>query len=196
MGHNERLEFLGDAVLELIVTDYLFKKYPCKPEGELTEHRMALVNGQSLLTVAINLGLSDFLLMSRGEAKDRGRAREIILGNAFEAVIGAVYLDQGYAVAERFVATHLLSNAEEIIAKPKDAKSRLQEIAQANLRVTPTYQTLEATGPDHGKQFLVGVYFGQDLIAKGNGPSKKHAEEDAAKAAITIKGWGAEQSVQ
>ncbi len=196
LGHNERLEFLGDAVLELIVTDYLFRKYPRKPEGELTEHRSALVNMESLSTLATNLGMNDFLLLSRGETKDRGRARTIILGNAFEAVIGALYLDQGYAAADRFVTAHLLSKADEIIAKPRDAKSRLQEIVQSTLRVTPTYQTLEATGPDHGKQFVVGVYFGLDLVAKGNGLSKRRAEEDAAQAALTIKGWDAEQPAQ
>lgn len=191
LGHNERLEFLGDAVLELIVTDFLFRKYPGKQEGLLTAYRSALVNITVLSDTAIELGLNDFLLMARGEAKDVGRARAVILGNAFEAVIGALYLDRGYDVVQKFVTQVLLPKMDEIVAKElwRDPKSQLQEAAQEHLRLTPTYEVLEQNGPDHDRQFIVGVYLGSDLIAKGQGGAKQLAEADAAKTALALKGW-------
>jgi len=191
LEHNERLEFLGDAVLEMIVTDYLFGQYPGEPEGKLTEYRSTLVNIKVLSTLAREIGMNDFLLLSRGESKDTGRARELILGNAFEAVIGALYIDQGYDTARDFVTTHLLNRSEEFIAQglSRNTKSKLQEVVQEQLKVTPTYAVLEESGPDHDKRFVVGVYFGSDLIAQGEGGAKRLAEEKAAKAALILRGW-------
>jgi len=193
MEHNERLEFLGDAVLELVVTAYLFKKFPRKPEGELTSYRSALVNTVSLTKVAERLELNEFLLLSRGEAKDTGRARSIILANAVEAVIGAVYLDQGYNTAANFISEHLLNviDIDSIIEKKTwlDAKSRFQERAQEKMGITPSYQTLKEVGPDHDKQFTLGVFLGDVQVATGSGPSKQEAEQKAAEKALQIKGW-------
>lgn len=189
LGHNERLEFLGDAVLELVVTDFLFRKYPDKQEGLLTAYRAGLVNTMRLADVAIELGFNDFLLISKGEAKNNDRSRRMILGSAFEAVVGALRLDQGYEIAQQFVARFLLPKMNEIVAKELwyDPKSRLQEVAQKELRLTPTYQVLEQRGPDHDKQFIVGVYFGSNLIAKGQGEAKRLAEAKAAEAALALK---------
>ena len=189
--HNERLEFLGDAVLELVVTEFLYEKYPQKPEGDLTMFRAALVNTQSIADSAGKLGMNDFLLLSRGETKDTGRARQIILANAFEAVIGALYLDQGYEVAKQFIAGQLFHKTDEVVEKRlwQDAKSRLQELSQERLSATPTYELLNQSGPDHDKQFVVGVYLGRDLAAKGEGRSKQEAEQDAAQKALATKGW-------
>ena len=190
-AHNERLEFLGDAVLELVITDFLYHKYPDKPEGELTAVRAALVNTISLAEASTKLGINDYLLMSKGEAKDTGRARQYILANVFEALIGALYVDQGYDVAKQFIATHLFSKTEEIVDKRlwQDAKSRFQELAQEHANTTPTYKTLGQEGPDHDRVFTVGVYVGADMVAKGNGRSKQEAEQAAAENAITIKEW-------
>lgn len=189
--HNERLEFLGDAVLELVVTDYLYKKYPNKPEGELTAVRAALVNTVSISDAATRLGMNDYLLLSRGEAKDTGRARGIILANAFEAVIGALYLDAGYAVAEQFIAEQLFHKTDEVVAKRlwQDAKSRFQEIAQEKVGLTPSYQLMHHTGPDHARTFTVGAFIGQERIAVGEGKSKQEAEQQAAEKALVAKGW-------
>lgn len=189
--HNERLEFLGDAVLELVVTDFLFSKYPDKPEGELTAIRAALVNTISLSTASEALGVNQYLLMSKGEAKDEGRARQYILANVFEACIGAIYLDQGYAAAQRFIADRLFKNTEMIVEKRlwQDAKSRFQELAQEHASVTPTYETLSQTGPDHDRVFTVGVFLRQEKIAEGKGRSKQEAEQDAAQVAISVKNW-------
>jgi len=192
LGHNERLEFLGDSVLELVVTAYLFNRYEDAPEGKLTEYRSALVNIQVLSTLAKELGLNDFILLSNGEAKDAtGRARQIILGDAFEALIGAIYFDRGLGTAHRFVTKYILSRAEEFIAKDRlgNSKGALQMIAQEKLKMTPTYAVLEQKGPDHDRQFVVGVYFGSELIATGQDGSKKLAEVQAAKAALDVKGW-------
>jgi len=191
LGHNERLEFLGDAVLELIVTDFLFHKYPDLQEGLLTSYRSGLVNITVLTNVAKELGLNDFLLLSRGESKDHGRARQIILGDAFESIIGAIYLDQGYGVARQFVTKYLLPRIDEIAMKElwRDSKSQLQEAAQKYLRLTPTYEVLEESGPDHDRLFIVGVYFGSDFIARGQGGAKRLAEAEAAKTALVVKGW-------
>ena len=189
--HNERLEFLGDAVLELVVTEFLFAKYPDKPEGDLTSYRAALVNTVSISDSATKLGMNEFLLLSRGEAKDTGRARAIILANAFEAVIGAIYLDQGYEPAKKFVAEQLFHKTDEVVEKGlwQDAKSRFQEIAQEKEAVTPPYDVLSQTGPDHDKRFVVGVYVGEERVATGEGRSKQEAEQVAAQKALTAKGW-------
>jgi len=189
--HNERLEFLGDAVLELVVTDYLFRIYPDKPEGELTAIRAALVNTVSLSTASEVLGVNRFLLMSKGESKDEGRARQYILANVFESCIGALYLDQGYEAARDFIAGRLFPQTEEIVAKRlwQDAKSRFQELAQEHVSITPTYETVSQTGPDHDRVFTVGVFLRHNKVAEGLGRSKQEAEQKAAEAAILAKGW-------
>lgn len=191
MGHNERLEFLGDAVLELIVTDFLFRKYPSYTEGELTALRSALVNAIIVSSVASEIGMNDYLLLSKGESKDNGKARQYILANTYEALIGAIYLDQGYPIAEKFIEKTLLPHTEEIVAKKlwRDAKSLVQEKAQEFVGVTPLYKVLNETGPDHDKHFTVGIYFGPDLIAEGKGKSKQEAEQKAAEAALKAKNW-------
>ena len=189
--HNERLEFLGDAVLELVVTEFLFAKYPDKPEGDLTAYRAALVNTVSIADAATKLGMNDYLLLSRGESRDTGRARQIILANAFEALIGALYLDSGYDVAKKFIANQLFHKTDEVVEKRlwQDAKSRLQEIAQERAKMTPTYEVTKQTGPDHDRTFVVAAFIGQDKIATGEGRSKQEAEQDAAQKALAVKGW-------
>jgi len=190
-SHNERLEFLGDAVLELAATDFLFKKFPAKPEGELTAYRAALVNTVSLAESAQLLGISDYLLLSKGEAKDTGRARDVILADAFEAIIGAIYLDSGYASAEAFIAKNLYNKIDEVIARRsyQDAKSRFQELAQEKRGITPNYETLSEVGPDHNKRFTVGVFIGTSEIARGDGQSKQEAEQSAAEAGLEKMQW-------
>ncbi len=189
--HNERLEFLGDAVLELVVTDYLFSKYPEKPEGELTAVRAALVNTNSLALASELLGINKFLLMSKGESKDEGRARQYILANVFESCIGAMYLDQGYDTAKTFIASRLFGNTENIVKKRlwQDAKSRFQELAQEKLSITPTYETISQDGPDHDRVFTIGVFLRHEKIAEGKGRSKQEAEQQAAQVAIATKEW-------
>ena len=189
--HNERLEFLGDAVLELVVTEFLFAKYPEKAEGELTAVRAALVNTQSISAAAAVLGINDHLLLSRGESKDTGRARAIILANAFEALIGAIYLDAGYDEARDFIAGQLFAMTDEVVAKRlwQDAKSKFQELAQEKTGITPSYQMLQQTGPDHDKRFVVGAFIGQEKVAQGEGRSKQEAEQAAAEKALAAKGW-------
>ncbi len=191
--HNERLEFLGDAVLELIVTSFLFRKFPKKAEGELTAYRSAIVNTVSLTKVAEHLKLNEFILLSKGEAKDTGRARSIILANAVEAIIGATYMDHGYNGAANFVSAHILNviDIDEIIQKKLwlDAKSRFQERAQEKVGKTPSYKTLKEVGPDHDKQFTLGVFIGDIQVATGSGPSKQEAEQKAAEKALEVKGW-------
>jgi ribonuclease-3 len=186
LPHNERLEYLGDAVLELIVTDALFRKFPNQPEGQLTVLRAALVNYQILARVAENIDLEDFVLMSRGERKDTGRAREVILANAIEAVIGAIYLDQGFEKTRVFVEKFVLIHLDEVLKTKsyKDAKSELQEVIQEKLKVTPTYAVRGESGPAHERRFTMGVYFGGQLIAEGEGLSKQDAEIEAAKNAL------------
>jgi ribonuclease-3 len=168
--HNERLEFLGDAVLELAVTNFLYLKFPEKDEGELTAYRASLVNTYSIADTATELGLNDMLLLSKGESRDTGRARQIILANAFEAVLGAIYLDQGYETAEAFLAKHLYPKIEDVIAKRtwQDAKSHFQEIAQDKRSITPNYKLLNQEGPDHDRKFTVGAYIGSRA---GSSPS-------------------------
>ncbi len=190
-GHNERLEFLGDAVLELISTHFLFEKFPDKPEGELTAYRAALVNAVTCERVAEALGMNDYLLLSRGEAKDTGRARGVLLANAFEALVGAIYLDQGYEATRQFIATYLFPKIDEIVHKRlwQDAKSTLQEKAQEVEGITPNYQVLREEGPDHARVFTVGVYLREKLLSEGRGPSKQEAEQEAARSALEAKGW-------
>jgi ribonuclease-3 len=189
--HNERLEFLGDAVLELAATHYLFEKFPHKPEGELTSFRAALVNTVSLASIASTLGVNDMLYLSKGESKDLGRARQIILANAFEAILGALYLDRGMPEVVAFLERTLFPTMDAILSERtwQDAKSRLQEIAQEKLSITPHYQTISQTGPDHDRLFIVGVYLAKDEIAQGKGKSKQEAEQEAAKGALARKGW-------
>jgi ribonuclease-3 len=192
--HNERLEFLGDAVLELVVTAFLFEKYKDKPEGELTAVRAALVNTISLAQASEKLGVNDYLLMSKGEAKDMGRARQYILANVFESCIGAIYLDQGYDAAADFIGRQLFAKTDEIVKKRlwQDAKSRFQELAQEHASVTPRYETLAQEGPDHDRTFTVGVYLKNELVAQGKGAAKQEAEQQAAESAIEAKGWSEE----
>ncbi|MDP3661464.1 MAG: ribonuclease III [bacterium] len=189
--HNERLEFLGDAVLELLTTEFLFKKYPHKAEGDLTMYRAGLVNAVTLAGVAEGLGMNGYMLLSKGEAKDTGRAREVILANAIEALIGALYLDGGYAKAGDFVSRFVLSLTDQIVAEGKwlDAKSHFQEKAQDIASVTPLYETVRETGPDHDKHFTVAVFIGREKAAEGNGKSKQEAEQAAAAAALKAKQW-------
>lgn len=189
--HNERLEFLGDAVLELIVTEFLFEKFPKKPEGELTSLRAALVNTNMLSEVANELGLNDYILLSKGEAKDKGRARQYILTNTFEALIGAIYLDQKYKDVEKFVHNTLLEKLDEVLEKKLfiDSKSYFQEKAQEIVGITPHYEVLKESGPDHAKNFVVGVFIGEEMIDQGEGPSKQEAQQQAAEKALKNKGW-------
>ena len=191
LEHNERLEFLGDAVLELVVTDYLYKQYPDKPEGELTAIRAALVNTTSLSDNAARLGMNDFLLLSKGESKDLGRARQYILANTYEAYIGAVYLDRGYVIANEFIEKYVLSKTDDIVKNKlwMDAKSNFQEKAQEHDGQTPRYEVVEESGPDHDKLFIVGVYLKDKEVARGEGKSKQDAEQEAAKSALDARGW-------
>lgn len=188
LPHNERLEFLGDAVLELVVTEELFNRYPDKEEGWMTSVRAALVNYQMLADVGRSVGIDGAILLSRGEAKDTGRAREVILANALESLIGAIYQDGGYPPAKKFINQVVTSRLEDVIrnALHVDAKSQLQEKVQASLKVTPVYKVLSSEGPDHKKMFTIGVYFGDRLIAQGTGPSKQDGEVEAAKAALVV----------
>lgn len=189
-AHNERLEFLGDAVLELVVTEYLFTHYD-NPEGEMTAWRAALVNGEMLARVAREIGIETFLLMSKGEAKDTGKARSYLLANAIEALIGALYRDQGYAAAEQFVTKNIIVHIEEVLEQKtyRDPKSYFQERAQEHTGVTPHYQVVTETGPDHDREFTVAVFIGEERVAEGVGRSKQDAQRAAARAALKQKGW-------
>ena len=191
LSHNERLEFLGDAVLELVVTAHLYRTYQAAPEGELTAYRSALVNAVILSDVAAGLDMNEFLLLSKGEAKDVGKARMHILANTFESFTGALYLDQGYDACEKFIRTFLFPKLEEIVKKKlwRDPKSLVQEKAQEFVHVTPSYKVTAESGPDHDKHFTIGIYFGNELIASGKGKSKQEAETKAAEAALVVKKW-------
>lgn len=193
LEHNERLEFLGDAVLELVITDYLYNKYPTKDEGELTAYRSSLVNSNTLSAAAEKMGVNSFLLLSKGEAKDTGRARQYILANTFESVVGAIYIDQGYGAAAKFIETQLFALIDDIVKNQKfiDAKSRFQEEAQERVGVTPLYKLIKESGPDHNKIFTVGVFLRDEQIVTGEGKSKQEAEQAAAEKALEIKKWGA-----
>jgi ribonuclease-3 len=191
LEHNERLEFLGDAVLELVITDYLYGRLKDSNEGELTSLRSALVNADTCSLVAQTLGANEFLLLSKGEAKDTGRARQYILANTLEAIIGAIYIDQGYEMAKKFILTHVAPLVEGILKNGTwiDAKSLFQEKAQEYLGATPLYKTISESGPDHDKHFTVGVYIVDKLYGKGEGKSKQDAEQEAAREALEVKSW-------
>jgi len=188
--HNERLEFLGDAVLELVVTEYLFKNYD-NPEGEMTNWRAALVNAITLSEIANKLNFGDFLLLSKGEAKDTGKARQYILANTFESFLGALYLDQGFEVCRDFVEKTVLCELPRILKEGlhRDAKSHFQEQAQERVRITPTYKVIKEWGPDHAKSFVIGVFLDKELVAEGEGSSKQEAEEQAARNGLIAKDW-------
>lgn len=188
---NERLEFLGDAVLELIATRYLFNKHPNKAEGELTNLRSALVQGRHLAEVSKELHLGKYLYLSNGEENSGGREKNYILANALEAVIGAIYLDQGFEKSSEFVNQFILSRLDEIIEKNlfADPKSTLQEFVQEKFETTPTYNILSEEGPDHEKEFEAGVYIDEKLISSGKGSSKQKAESVAAENALKDKSW-------
>ncbi|MCL5006823.1 MAG: ribonuclease III [Patescibacteria group bacterium] len=186
-GNNERLEFLGDAVLELIVTEELFNRLPEKEEGEMTSYRAALVNAKMLARVADDIGLAEKILVSKGEARelDKTKSRESISADAVEAVIGAIYLDAGFDAAKEFIAKFIFPNIDEILRSGgKDAKSRVQEIAQEKLKITPTYKVISESGPAHDRIFKVGLYFGDRLESEGEGKSKQEAETNAAEEAL------------
>ncbi len=191
LEHNERLEFLGDAVMELIVTEHLYKEYPEKAEGDLTNWRAALVNAKMLTSVAKELEFNDFLLLSKGESKEMGKARDYILANSFEAFLGAYYLDSGFDACDEFIKKNLLKNLAEIIrdGSYKDAKSKFQEEAQERVSITPNYKVISESGPDHEKSFVVGVYLNDELVAEGKGLSKREAESAAAELALGVKKW-------
>ena len=190
LDHNERLEFLGDAVLELVVTEYLYKNYP-NPEGEMTNWRAALVNAVILSKITGEFDLNDYILLSRGEAKDTGRARQYILANAIEALIGAMYLDQGYEPCEKFIGKFILKELPTIIEKRlyRDAKSLFQEMAQDKVGITPTYEVLKEWGPDHAQNLEVGVFLEKEKSGTGQGPSKQEAQQIAAEDALAKRGW-------
>jgi ribonuclease-3 len=190
LNHNERLEFLGDAVLELVVTEHLYKNYR-NPEGELTNWRAALVNAQTLSRIAKKLGLEDFLLLSRGETKDTGKARQYISANAFEAFLGSLYLDLGFEECRKFVEEYLIKELPTILKEGlhRDAKSYFQEQAQEKVKITPSYKVLKEWGPDHAKSFVIGVFLDKELVAEGEGSSKQEGEEAAAKKALELKEW-------
>lgn len=190
LEHNERLEFLGDAVLELVVTEYLYRNYK-EQEGILTSWRAALVNSNMLADFAAKLNVNDYLFLSRGESKDEGRARQYILGNTFEALMGAIYLDQGYKTAQEFIERTLLLELPRIIEEKLfvDSKSKFQEEAQERVGITPDYQVLKEWGPDHAKQFKIGVFLEKELVGQGEGPSKQSAQQAAAENALKNKGW-------
>jgi ribonuclease III len=193
LDHNERLEFLGDAVLELVVTEYLYLKYP-NPEGELTNWRAALVNANSCAEIAGELEVEGFLRLSKGEQKETGKARQYILANAFEAIIGAIYLDQGWEASRDFIARVLLPKLPYILENELylDPKSRFQEAAQEKVGVTPSYKVLDEHGPDHEKWFEVGIFLDSEQVATGKGSSKHEAQVAAATEALKVKGWGGE----
>ncbi len=190
-GHNERLEFLGDAVLELATTVFLYHKYPGKTEGDLTSLRSSLVNTISISETAVELGFNEFLFLSKGEEKDNGRARQYILANTFESVVGAIFLDQGYEAACDFIKAFLMPKIDHIVANGSwvDAKSRLQEISQDKFSMTPVYETVKEFGPDHNKTFTVTVIYGGGLTEEGSGKSKQEAEQEAARKVLVKEKW-------
>lgn len=184
--NNERLEFLGDAVLELIVTEYLFKTYPQYPEGDLTSFRAAVVRTESLAEESLRLGVGKYILMSNGEEATGGRERPYILANTFEAIIGAMYLDLGYKSSQKFVTANICYKLEDIIKNRLDidSKSKLQELTQEMVKITPAYELIDSSGPDHDKTFTMGVKLNDTLLAQGNGKNKQEAEQNAAQQAL------------
>ncbi|EKD63451.1 MAG: hypothetical protein ACD_51C00278G0004 [uncultured bacterium] len=192
--HNERLEFLGDAVLELVVTEFLYKTYK-NPEGDLTNWRSALVRGANLAEIAKKLGLNKYLYLGRGEEKSGGREKGYILANTVEALIGAIYLDKGYKDAHKFITKFIVCYLGEILEKGSyiDSKSKFQEISQSKFNITPVYQLIEESGPDHDKSFKMGVYIGDKMYGEGSGSSKQQAEQNAAGDALKKTGWHAKK---
>ncbi|MBA4337129.1 ribonuclease III [bacterium] len=188
---NERLEFLGDAVLELAVTEYLYKVYPKKNEGQLTNWRSALVKGKHLAEVGGELKLGTYLYLSRGEEKSGGRKKNYILANTLESLIGAIYLDKGYEVTHAFISKYIITKLERILEEGLhiDAKSHLQELSQEKISVTPEYRLVSESGPDHSKRFVMAVYFNDKKVGEGEGSSKQKAEEDAARDALAEVDW-------
>lgn len=182
LEHNERLEFLGDAVLELAVTRFLFNNFN-KPEGEMTNWRSALVKGESLSTEAKKIGMDGLIKTSRGESKNVGKARDLILANAFEALIGAIYMDQGFEPVATFIEKFICYKIKDIVDNELyyDSKSKFQEMAQEKFGITPVYELVSEVGPDHNKVFTVSAYIGKNKIAEGQGSSKQRAQLDAAK---------------
>ena len=192
LNHNERLEFLGDAVLEIIVTEYLFQNYPQTPEGDLTNWRASLVNAKMLAIIAHEIELETYLYLSKGESRDKNsKARQYILANAVEALIGAIYLDQKIKMARKFVQAKILSKLENILTNKLylDPKSKFQEHAQEIYKVTPHYKVLSESGPEHAKTFVVGLFLGEELVAAGEGSSKQEAQVDAADKGIKKMKW-------
>lgn len=191
LNHNERLEFLGDAVIELAISEDLYNEYPKNPEGELTNWRAALVNAKMLAQMAQDLSFGDFLLLSKGETKELGKARQYILANTFESFVGALYLDSGYEKCHNFLGKHLMTKLPEIISsgKFKDSKSKFQEEAQERVGITPAYKVMKETGPDHERHFIIGAFLRDELVAEGEGYSKQEAEEKAASKSLEKKGW-------
>lgn len=183
--HNERLEFLGDAVIELCVTEYLFKQFN-RPEGEMTNLRSALVKGESLSAESKRLGINELLKTSRGESKNTGKARDLLLANAFEALVGTIYLDKGYEEAFNFIEKNIIYKLDDILEKGLyyDPKSKFQELSQEALSITPSYETLSESGPDHAKTFIMGAFLGDKKVGEGTGPSKQRAQTDAARVAL------------
>lgn len=188
---NERLEFLGDAVLELAVTEHLFKTYPKQSEGVLTNWRSALVKGKNLAKVATELKLGNYLYLSKGEEKSGGRKKNYILANTLEAFIGALYLDKGYKVAHDFISKYILVKLEEILEEGLhiDAKSHFQELAQEEFDLTPEYRLISESGPDHNKRFVMGAFMADKKVGEGEGSSKQKAEEAAARNALVEVDW-------
>jgi len=192
VGHNERLEFLGDAVLEIIVTEFLYLNFMTTPEGDLTNWRASLVNAKMLYEVATEIGIESYLYLSKGETKDKDKkSRQFILANAVEALIGAIYLDQGIDTAKLFVLKNVVSKLDDILENQSylDPKSRFQEKAQEMQGITPNYQIIDEEGPDHAKIFTVGLYLGEKLIITGQGSSKQEAQVDAAAKGLKKMNW-------
>lgn len=191
LGHNERMEFLGDAVLELVVTEYLYNTYPNEPEGELTSWRSTLVKGERLAEVAGELAIGKYLKLSKGEEKSGGREKAYLLANAFEAIIGAIYLDTGFGSARDFIGKFILPRLEQIIADGQhvDAKSKFQELSQEKRSITPEYRVLAETGPDHAKEFEMGAFLSEQEVGRGKGGSKQSAEQSAAADALKKLEW-------
>jgi len=192
IGHNERLEFLGDAVLEIVVTEYLYLNFTTTPEGDLTNWRASLVNAKMLYEIAAELNVEECLYLSKGEARDKNKkSRQFILANSIEAIIGAMYLDQGIETAKKFILTNVVCHLDEILKSQSylDPKSHFQEKAQELKGITPHYQILDETGPDHAKIFTVGLYLDEELIISGTGSSKQEAQVDAAAKGLKKLGW-------
>ena len=191
LGHNERLEFLGDAVVELVVTEHLYHNYE-NAEGDLTNWRASLVNADMMAGICESLGVDDYLYLSRGESKDaKSKARRYILANAFEAIIGAIYLDLGWEPSKEFILRTVVSKLPSILEDRSyvDPKSRFQEAAQEKTGITPSYRVLSEEGPDHAKIFQVGIYLDKEQVAVGTGTSKQEAQVAAAAAGVKKKGW-------